>query len=89
MTKAVAKGYEGVASGLEHGTAACLSGVVQIYREIQRPFVKRQCCFFFHFICTKPFRGFLSIFEATSEIKKNEKEVGTQQSEVSGNNWDF
>ena len=28
MTKAVAKGYEGVASGLGHGTAACLSGVV-------------------------------------------------------------
>ena len=28
MTKAVAKCYEGVASGLGHGTAACLSGVV-------------------------------------------------------------
>ena len=28
MTKAVAKGYEGVTSGLGHGTAACLSGVV-------------------------------------------------------------
>jgi hypothetical protein len=28
MTKAVAKGYEGVASGLGHGNAACLSGVV-------------------------------------------------------------
>ena len=36
-----------------------------MYREIQRPFVKRQCCFFFHFICTKPFRGILSLFEAT------------------------
>jgi hypothetical protein len=28
MTKAVAKGYEGVANGLGHGIAACLSGVV-------------------------------------------------------------
>ena len=28
MTKAVAKCYEGVVSGLGHGTAACLSGVV-------------------------------------------------------------
>jgi hypothetical protein len=28
MTKAVAKCCEGVASGLEHGIAACLSGVV-------------------------------------------------------------
>jgi hypothetical protein len=28
MTKAVAKGYEGVVSGLGHGIAACLSGVV-------------------------------------------------------------
>ena len=28
MTKAAAKGYEGVVSGLEHGTAACVSGVV-------------------------------------------------------------
>ena len=28
MTKAVAKGYEGVVNGLGHGIAACLSGVV-------------------------------------------------------------
>ena len=28
MTRAVTKGYEGVASGLGHGTTACLSGVV-------------------------------------------------------------
>ena len=28
MSKAVAKGYEGVANGLGHGIAACLSGVV-------------------------------------------------------------
>ena len=28
MTRAVAKCYEGVASGVGHGTAACLSGVV-------------------------------------------------------------
>jgi len=28
MTKAVAKGYEGVINGLEHGRATCLSGVV-------------------------------------------------------------
>ena len=28
MTKAVAKGYEGVGSGIGYGTAACLSGVV-------------------------------------------------------------
>ena len=49
MTKAVAKGCEGVVNGLGHGIAACLSGVVQIYREIQRQFVKRQCCFFGQF----------------------------------------
>ena len=55
MTTAVAKGYEGVPSGLGHGTAAYLSGVVQMYREIQRLFVKRQCCFFFQFICSKHF----------------------------------
>ena len=28
MTRAVAKGYEGVVIGLGQGTAACLSGVV-------------------------------------------------------------
>ena len=28
MTRAVAKGYGGVVSGVGHGTAACLSGVV-------------------------------------------------------------
>ena len=28
MTKAVAKGYEGVANGLGQGIAVCLSGVV-------------------------------------------------------------
>ena len=28
MTKAVAKGYQGVVNGLGHGIAACLSGVV-------------------------------------------------------------
>jgi len=28
MTKAVVKGYEGMANGLGHGIAACLSGVV-------------------------------------------------------------
>ena len=28
MTRAVAKCYEGVVSGLGHGTAACVSGVV-------------------------------------------------------------
>ena len=67
MTKAVVKGYESVVNGLGHGIAACLSGVVQIYREIQRPCVKRQCCFFFHFICKKPFRGFLSLLRTQTQ----------------------
>jgi len=62
MTKAVVKGYAGVVSGLGHGIAACLSGVV--YRFTVKSSVHASnvnVVFFFHFICQKPFRGFPSL----------------------------